>query len=309
MRKEKGILTLIAAILIISIIPLSSVSAAEILDGGTYSIERYGNEPMDITYLGSFDWSIDSDYTLTVSGTGAAGELCLSSQGDYPWYNHQNDIKKIVISEGAVKLGDEFICIMPNVTDVYLPSSLKEIDDYVFLDVGKLQNVYFAGSEAQWKSINISHFGNDSLSSAKIYFGVNDISGDVVQTPAAPEIASQNIAVALNGLPISFDQPPVMQNDRVLVPIRAIFEAMGYAVDWNEAAQTATAVKNGDSIIVQLNNAVIDYTTDGATGAYQCDVPPQLISDRILVPVRAIAESAGCTVDWDEAAQTVIIQK
>ena len=39
------------------------------------------------------------------------------------------------------------------------------------------------------------------------------------------------------------------------------------------------------------------------------DRPPVIISERTLVPVRAISESAGCIVDWDSAAQTVIITK
>ena len=37
------------------------------------------------------------------------------------------------------------------------------------------------------------------------------------------------------------------------------------------------------------------------------DVAPTAMNNRTLVPVRAIAESFNCTVDWDQTSQTVII--
>mgnify|MGYP000246646339 CR=1 FL=1 len=41
--------------------------------------------------------------------------------------------------------------------------------------------------------------------------------------------------------------------------------------------------------------------------AVTLDVPAQLINDRTLVPVRAIAEAFGCNVDWNSNTQTVTI--
>ncbi|MBE7060883.1 MAG: copper amine oxidase N-terminal domain-containing protein [Ruminococcaceae bacterium] len=119
----------------------------------------------------------------------------------------------------------------------------------------------------------------------------------------------KEIKVVLNGQELSFDQPPVIINDRTMVPIRAIFEAMGYAVEWNQNTKTATATKGIDKIVVQIGNHIISYTTNGVSGTYYCDVAPQIISDRTLVPVRAIAESAGCNVDWDGNTKTVYINK
>lgn len=37
------------------------------------------------------------------------------------------------------------------------------------------------------------------------------------------------------------------------------------------------------------------------------DVPAQVVNDRTLVPVRAISESFGCQVGWEEETQTVTI--
>ena len=51
----------------------------------------------------------------------------------------------------------------------------------------------------------------------------------------------QNVIVRLDDKILGFDQPPVTENDRTLVPIRFLFEQMGAAVTWDDATQTATA--------------------------------------------------------------------
>lgn len=53
-----------------------------------------------------------------------------------------------------------------------------------------------------------------------------------------------DITVTLNGKEIQFDQPPIMVNDRTLVPMRAIFEALDVYVKWNDATKTVKAFKN-----------------------------------------------------------------
>ncbi len=115
------------------------------------------------------------------------------------------------------------------------------------------------------------------------------------------------ISVYLDGKEIQFDQPPVMVDDRVMVPIRAILEAMGYIVSWDEETQTASALGGSTYIVIQVDNNIITYTRNADTYTYECDVPPQVISDRTLVPIRAVAECLGCTVEWDDASQNVII--
>ena len=51
---------------------------------------------------------------------------------------------------------------------------------------------------------------------------------------AVPVMAEQKpITVILNGAPLEFDVPPVIINSRTMVPMRAIFEALGAKVNWN----------------------------------------------------------------------------
>lgn len=113
------------------------------------------------------------------------------------------------------------------------------------------------------------------------------------------------ISVAMDGVKIEFDVAPVTQNDRTLVPLRAIFEALGASVDWDDAAQTVTARKGGITIKLTIG----DYHFYKNGSRIEMDAVAILMNDRTLVPMRAISEAFGCKVDWDEATKTVGIQK
>lgn len=119
--------------------------------------------------------------------------------------------------------------------------------------------------------------------------------------------AERPISVILNGQKIEFDQQPVIIDDRVMVPIRAIFESMDYKVDWNQSTQTAVANRINDRLTVQQDSNSISYEINGKAGNYICDVSPKNISERILVPVRAVAESSAYDVDWNGDTRTVYI--
>lgn len=113
----------------------------------------------------------------------------------------------------------------------------------------------------------------------------------------------KDITVTLNGQKIAFDQPPVIYRDRTMVPLRAIFEALGATVSWDGATSTATGTKGGTTVSTAIGNSNIFRNED----IIAFDVPSIILNDRTLVPARAIAESFGCNVGWDGATNTVII--
>ena len=120
--------------------------------------------------------------------------------------------------------------------------------------------------------------------------------------------ANNNIKVTLNGNQIQFDQPPVIRNDRTLVPIRAIFEAMGMMVSWDNTTKKILAIGNDWAISMQIDSYWIAYgSTESSSTIQAMDTTPCIINDRTYVPVRFIAEVTGYDVDWDEAGKTVVI--
>lgn len=114
---------------------------------------------------------------------------------------------------------------------------------------------------------------------------------------------AEDIRVTVNGSYLTFDQQPIMENDRVLVPVRAIFEALGATVDWNPSNELVTAQKGNQTVTLQIGNRLM--TQNGTP--ILLDVGPKLAGSRTLVPVRAVSESFGAIVDWEESTLTVVI--
>ena len=138
--------------------------------------------------------------------------------------------------------------------------------------------------------------------------------------------ATGEIPVVINGKAITFDVPPQIINSRTMLPMRAIFEALGMTVEWNGQKKEITAYKDsndmyngkygtvrttltmtiGDARLfkeITFNNG--QTWLDGCS--YKMDTPPQIINSRTLVPVRAISEALGCEVEWIADIGAVII--
>jgi|GEM_PF-6650611 len=128
----------------------------------------------------------------------------------------------------------------------------------------------------------------------------------LVMLACSVTLYASEITVLVNGKAVEFDpadQQPVIINDRVLVPMRAIFEAMGANVDWESHTRTAVAIKPEVRVEMRIDSKVFVRN-----GAYVlCDVEARLIGERTMIPTRAFAESIGAEVSWDHANKTVII--
>ena len=120
---------------------------------------------------------------------------------------------------------------------------------------------------------------------------------------AFPAFAADPISVYLDGRVMTFDVPPQLIHDRTMVPLRAIFEAMGAKVDWEGDTQTVTGTK--DNIVVVLKIGDTSPTING--NVVTIDQPGIIIDDRTLAPLRFVAEAFGGTVEWDEKTQTASI--
>ena len=115
--------------------------------------------------------------------------------------------------------------------------------------------------------------------------------------------AADEIKIVIDGKNLSMDQSPIIVDGRTLVPLRAIFEAVGATVAWDDATKCATGIKDGNEIKITIDNTVAKVNGKDVT----LDVPAQIINSRTLVPVRFISESLGCKVEWEDATRTVII--
>lgn len=100
---------------------------------------------------------------------------------------------------------------------------------------------------------------------------------------------------------VETDTPPTVVDGRTLVPVRAIFEAIGATVTWDNDTRTATGVRDDVVVTIQIDNATAYVNGEART----LDVPAQIINNRTMVPARFISEAMGCEVTWYQPTQTV----
>ncbi len=115
--------------------------------------------------------------------------------------------------------------------------------------------------------------------------------------------AASDIRVLLDGKQIEFDVPPQIVSDRTMVPIRAIFEALGAEVTWNPSTRTATATIDDYTVECTIDRKWMTVRGD----TVKMDVAPVIIGGRTLVPARFAAEAFGGVVGWDGNTRTVHI--
>ena len=146
------------------------------------------------------------------------------------------------------------------------------------------------------------------MSADKLYFVIDEKIQKKVNLVDLQKIKeplkNNQITVYINNEQLNFDIYPITEKDRTLVPMRAIFEALGAEVEWENETQTATATKDGITVSVTIDSNKMQKNGE----EIELDVPARLVEDsRTLVPLRAVSEAFGCQVEWDEELQRVDI--
>lgn len=120
----------------------------------------------------------------------------------------------------------------------------------------------------------------------------------------------EGVKVKLDGKLISFPdaQPYVNEDERTLVPVRFVSEAMGCKVEWEESRELVTITKAPYRILLRIgeNSAIVN---DGKSDVKkEFDTKAVLKGDRTFVPLRFVSETLGAGVAWDEVNNTVVLR-
>jgi hypothetical protein len=118
-----------------------------------------------------------------------------------------------------------------------------------------------------------------------------------------PLSAYAEIKVIINGRQINFEVPPTQIRERTMVPLRGIFEALGAEVRWNSYSRSISANRNSTQVELTVGNE--RASVNGKT--VYLDTPPMMVRERVMVPLRFIAEAFGSDVKWYGASQTIEI--
>ena len=229
---------------------------------------------------------------VTVSTSGIDNNL--TSAGSFKMNLTSNKIGNVTV-QAVVKVTNRNTAdkdkqyIYQDVTKYY-DATGKEVNKNEAMKDNELKDGY----TSKVVSEPIGYTGNNNTQQyvTKYYTGTqifaigNGSAGDVV----VMSIGSHEIVV--NDKKATIDAAPMIQNDRTFVPFRALAEAFGAEVAYDEATQAVTAKLNGVEVVMTIGSAT--YTVNGAEKT--ADVAPFINGSRTMVPVRFAAEAFGIKV-------------
>lgn len=124
-------------------------------------------------------------------------------------------------------------------------------------------------------------------------------------------IGSKTLVVSINGIEkeVVMDVEPFISNNRTMLPIRFVAEALGFKVEWDETTRTVI-LTNKDTVVkipVDTNQIIVNGTV------FESDVKPIIKSDRTMLPIANIARALGLVdgkdIIWDGTTKEVIIKR
>ena len=111
-----------------------------------------------------------------------------------------------------------------------------------------------------------------------------------------------DVKLFCDGKEVVADVPPQIINDRMMVPLRAVFEALNATVQWDGATSTVTSVRNGITVKLTIGDPHI-YVNGQAK---ELPVAAQIVNGRTMVPSRAIADAFGVYANWDNTVRASV---
>jgi len=147
----------------------------------------------------------------------------------------------------------------------------------------------------------------------KIRVTTGDITGDNLNPPC--DTAQRQFILmtldapymSVNGVIQEIDEGrgtvPIIHNNRTVVPMRAIVEAMGGRIGWQDATREISLSREQTNVVMWIDS--FDMVVGGVQSTI--DVPPAIINGRTMIPIRFAAENLDSAVDWLNSTRQIVI--
>ncbi len=188
-----------------------------------------------------------------------------------------------------------------NFKDLFFKGRMADLRIYDYaLSFNEIEALYNGGAAGGTTSQPTAPSGTATPGSS----GTSGTNSQAIQSSGENNPGSINILV--NGQPLQSDVTPFINADgRTMLPIRAIAEALGADVQWDESTQTATLILGDKTVKVTIGqNSIL---VNGSPVAM--DTVAAVKDGRTVLPVRAVGEALGAQIGWDEQTKTVSIEK
>ncbi|MDR2940444.1 MAG: CAP domain-containing protein [Clostridiales bacterium] len=124
------------------------------------------------------------------------------------------------------------------------------------------------------------------------------------------DVFASQPSLFVNNKKLNFtEQGPVIIDNRLLVPVRGIFESVGATVTWDPVPKTIH-IRYKENEIKMFVDSKRYSVTDKNTGVnvfYDFEVVPQILNNRTLIPLRAVTDGLGGQTNWDPKTKSAYI--
>ena len=273
-----------------------------------------------------FRWVPSEDYRSARAGVYRNGELLYAMENlptmgvsEHNFFFSQDFERLIVFPATGFTVAMEFYVMGELVKTHYIADLISDMD-----------RVSHSVTRAWWRGVfpttresvyHIYHLVEQEalrfITIERIVYEVSLTTGEILsRAPYDTPLVEGNITVRLNGRIVDFpDQQPLIQNGRTLVPVSAVFETMGFNVEWVEHMRTVflrpavgdyyIEIEIGHSAFLVVRPGTNPYYSNASV--HTLEVPAQIIGGRTMLPLRAVLESVGYQLTWDEATRTILI--
>ncbi|MGV8146448.1 MAG: N-acetylmuramoyl-L-alanine amidase [Alkaliphilus sp.] len=138
-----------------------------------------------------------------------------------------------------------------------------------------------------------------------ISFAHESDDGYVTMTMNNEEVSFRTVSLTIDNELITSDVPPVIYNERTLVPIRVVVENIGMEIEWNGETREVTIFDDSRRIVLTIGSETA--IVDGIEKPLYDGVSAKLINSRTMVPIRFVAEELGFDVGWHEGTRTAAL--
>lgn len=268
--------------------------------------EKYLGSTIKVTAVAARE-NLYADATLTVTdGKGGDNTLAFDKKAGAVGQNNRVKVSVVDSKGNKVYLGDSYTiksasAIVTNQSnkDAKIQTNVSELgtkkDGNAILNLmsdkaGSADVMVTLVAEHDKKAafFNSNQSGNETIfyrGTLHFVFGGNGVNTVVMNIGSLDVIAGDKV--------VKIDTAPFVKENRTFVPVRALAEAFGAEVKYEDKDKTITITEGGKTVVMTLDSK--EYTVNGEKKTL--DVAPFVATgNRTVLPIRFAAEALGYTV-------------
>lgn len=139
---------------------------------------------------------------------------------------------------------------------------------------------------------------NFAYAAPKIEYGSFELAG------RAQRIALANVSIDGSKITAKAGEvPPLVMNQRTLVPVGLVAQSLGANVEWNGKTEEVTVTKDNKIIVLKINSP--SATVNGEKKDLPDKVAPIIVDSRTMVPLAFISNEFNLDIAYDAATNSV----